>query len=236
MIIGLTRVRNEAAIIKDTLDHFGQWCDQIFVYDDASTDDTVEICEAHDKVAGIILGTVWSSDRLNAEHLHRQELLQFARKQSTPDWFIYFDADERIDWDFTGYEDYDAVRMKLFDFYITESDKDKPYSERQYLGPEYRQIIFMFRNRPDAGYWMPDQREVAFMEPVKILEAGFVKHYGKAISVEEWEKACDYYWRYFPEPYKTKWLLRKGKAVHTRSDFHRPLITWDEKESKGVPL
>lgn len=237
MIVGLTRIRNEAEIIQDTLDHMSEFCERIYVYDDASTDDTVSICKAHPKVAKVLVNPVWKPNRIVEEYRNRQDLLEMARRDTpAADWFIYMDADERIDWDFQGYEDYDAVKMRLFDFYITEEDQDKPYTERQWLGPEYRDITFMFRNRPDAGYFTPDQREVYFREKHKPVQMGYVKHYGKAISIEEWEKTCDYYWLNFPEPYKSKWLKRKGGAIHTESDFGRPLIRWEEKETKGVPL
>ena len=66
----------------------------------------------------------------------------------------------------------------------------------------------------------------------KVLRAGYVKHYGKAISVEEWEKTCDYYAEW-PEPYGSKWAARRGKAIHTESDFGRPLILWEDKDRFG---
>jgi len=238
MIVGLTRIRNEEDIIQDTLDHMAEFCERIYVFDDASTDRTVDICKAHPKVGKVLVNPQWRRDRLTEEYRNRQMLLEMARDDSPKArWFVYMDADERIDWDFKGYESYDAVAMRLFDYYIAEGDKDKPYTEREYLGPEYRTIKMMFRNRPDAKYYRRDQREIAFLSgKVETLEAGYVKHYGKAISLEEWEKTCDYYWLNFPEPYRSKWLKRKGHAVHTESDFGRPLITWDEKEKKGVLL
>ena len=55
------------------------------------------------------------------------------------------------------------------------------------------------------------------------------QHYGKSLSVEHWEGTSDYYIRHFPfETYGRKWLDRKGQAIHTRSDFMRPLYEWGE--------
>lgn len=69
-----------------------------------------------------------------------------------------------------------------------------------------------------------------------IENLGYVRHYGKAISVEEWEKTCDYYGKHFPQ-YSEKWEKRKGKAVHNGvSDFGNKLISWKEKEQKGFLL
>lgn len=229
-LVGITRIRNEEAIIQDTLD-FYSFCDALYVYDDASTDDTLKICKAHRKVKGLVEGKVWDHDRHTAEHQNRQSVLDEARKDN-PTWIIYFDADERIDYDFKGYQDYDGVIMKLFDYYITEEDKDSPYHQRKWLGPEYRNILMMFRNTPDVRYWFKDQREATLKPRAKILSAGYVKHYGKAISIEQWEETCEYYSKHFPE-YSKKWQARKGKAIHTLSDMGRPLIRWAEKEPKA---
>jgi len=48
-LIGITRVRNEALILRDTLDYVGKHVDAIVAYDDASTDRTLEILGGHQK-------------------------------------------------------------------------------------------------------------------------------------------------------------------------------------------
>lgn len=234
MIAGITKIRNESGIIADTIEHFSQWCDRIYIYDDASTDDTPDICAQYD-IVQLKRGAEWSTDRWNAERDHRQIALEMAQADK-PDWIIQFDADERFEMPF-GWSNFDAVRMKLFDFYITDEDSHLPYTERRWLGPEFRTIIMMYRNHPDIRFTIPDQREMKLPPGFRIMNAGYVRHYGKAISVEQWEKTCDYYATYFPEPYKTKWANRKGKAIHRGlSDFGRPLITWDLREMKGVRI
>jgi hypothetical protein len=63
----------------------------------------------------------------------------------------------------------------------------------------------------------------------RVLTALYCQHYGKSLSVEHWEETCDYYIQHFPfETYGRKWLDRKGRAIHTQSDFMRPLYEWDE--------
>jgi hypothetical protein len=42
-LIGITRLRNEALILRDTLDYVGKDVDAIIAYDDASVDRTLEI-------------------------------------------------------------------------------------------------------------------------------------------------------------------------------------------------
>jgi hypothetical protein len=63
-LIGVTRVRNEALILRDTLDYAGKHVDAIVAYDDASTDRTLEILGGHPKVALIVTALVLAPLRL----------------------------------------------------------------------------------------------------------------------------------------------------------------------------
>lgn len=237
-ITGITRICNEEGIIKDTLDHVASLVDEIYVYDDCSTDRTVEICTKHPKVVRIVQGKEWkggSFERNKAEGELRQIIYEEALK-GNPDWVYYFDADEIASFegiDFTA----DAYELRLFDFYITEEDKNKYWLERKMMGCEYRDIMMLFRVMPGIIF---HQRE-PWLPECNIKQAGYVKHYGKAISIEEWEKTCDYYIHERGDDkkfdiFKKKWLARKGKAIHTLSDFGRPLIQWHEREKKGILL
>jgi hypothetical protein len=233
-IIGTLRVRNEESIITDTIEHLSEFCDKIYIYDDVSTDNTFNICLDHPKVTQVIQGKAWDLNRERAEFENRQDLyLEAIKDCSDNDWLVYIDADERIEFDWALLNNnIDAVRMRLFDFYITPEDKDSKYYERKYIGPEFRDILFAFRVGATLGYHKNDQRQCSLKRGSKIIQSGFVKHYGKAISVDEWEKTCDYYGNFFPK-YSKKWLSRKGQAIHTLSDFNRPLILWDDRHDKA---
>lgn len=213
----------------------------IIVYDDFSEDNTVEICRKHASILKVITGKYWDSNRARAEYENRENLLKVTKEYAKEiDWLVYQDADERIDFDWAKLKELDksviAIRMKLFDYYITSEDVYDNYSLRKWIGPEYREIIMAFRNLPHLSYTLPDQREVGLGKEGIILNEGFVKHYGKAISVEDWEKKCDYYSDHFPM-YSEKWRKRKGKAVHNfESDFGRKLIKWEQKEELGINL
>ena len=236
-IIGITIIRNEGDIIKDTLNHFSTICGGgIVVVDDASTDDTYSKCLGHPAVIEVIKNEDWESDRINAQGKLRNIALTSARKNNTK-WLFYFDADERPEIDIEALDEnsFDAVAMRLFDFYITPEDVDKPYKSRTKMGPEYRDILMLFRDTPEISF-NKNNRELTLPKTYRKLKRGYVKHYGKAISIKEWEETCDYYDKNMRKQYGDKWAKRRGKAIHTISDFGYPLITWDEKEAKGVPM
>lgn len=242
IIRGLVKVRNEEAIIKDTLDRWAKFCTGgIYVYDDVSNDRTVEICRAHPAVKAVIVGDFWDPDREKAEWWNRQMILTRAQQDSGPDdWFVYFDADEHP-YNFTDYElferaDVKAIAMRLYDIYITPEDVDLPYTDRNWIGPEFRTIVMFFRNSAHLSYNKPDQRIVDLEPGIQIPIHGDIKHYGKGFSVEQWEATCDYYIRFWPK-YSEKWRKRKGKAVHEDmlSDFGNKLIRWEDR-ARGFSL
>src|SRR6187551_2243825 len=152
-LIGITRVRNEALILRDTLDYVGKDVDAIVAYDDASTDRTLEILREHPKVALIVTNRSWEANieaRRIAEGRHRGLLLQTAREHLQFDWMFCFDPDERVTGDLRRYmelahfSDYDGARVQLFDAYMTPGDQT-PYQAnrelldfRRFFGPERR--------------------------------------------------------------------------------------------------
>lgn len=242
-IRGLMKVRNEEHIIKDTLDNWASFCTGgIYIYDDVSTDKTVEICRAHPAVKEVIEGEFWDPDREKAEWWNRQMVLMRAQQDSGPDdWFVYFDADEHI-YNFEKYELFldpkiNAIACRLYDIHITPEDVNKRYDEREWVAPEFRTIIFFFRNSPHLKYHLPDQRIVTLPPDVgNIPIHGDIKHYGKGFSVEQWEQTCDYYIKFWPK-YSDKWRKRKGKAVKEdyMSDFGNRLIKWKDR-TRGFTL
>jgi len=84
----------------------------------------------------------------------------------------------------------------------------------------------LWRNNEYFEYIGPNRREPSGEKcTVSMFNC---QHYGKAISIDQWEETCDYYYNFFPEPYKSKWFKRKGQAIHEISDFGRSLYNWGE--------
>lgn len=230
MICGITRVRNEALIIADTIAHYLKCCRHIVLYDDASTDDTVAIAK---KVAGdrltVIQGTQWAKVRRPEETRHRAIVLEEARRLGY-EWALCFDADERLHGKFPEFTA-DGYTFRLFDGYLTEH-KQAPFdgelaSLPRMWGPEYRDILILFR--VSASRFIGDGNRCPLTAGRIERAPMYVKHYGKCISVEQWEETCAYYstpgW---PDRYRDKWTARMGKAIHTVSDFGQPLMTWND--------
>lgn len=233
-IIGLTKIRNEEKIIKETLDHWGSYCTGgIYIVDDASTDKTRAICREHPAVKAVLETEYWDADRERAEYVNRQRVLDRAKQDATEeDWFVYFDADERLyfhDWYLMFEKGVGAIACRLYDVYITPEDANLSHRERKWVGPEYRTIVFFFKNSPYLGYNKPDQRIVDLPGDIKVIVSGIVKHFGKGLSVEHWEETCNFYIDFWPK-YACKWLARKGKAIKHNylSDFGNKLIKFND--------
>jgi glycosyltransferase involved in cell wall biosynthesis len=241
-LIGITRLRNEELILRDALDYVGNHVDAIIAYDDASTDGTLEILRGHPKVVLVVANGSWEQDieaRRIAEGRHRGLLQQIARARLQFEWMFCFDPDERVTGDLRGFlagplaSECDGMRVRLFDAYMTPDDH-APYRPnrallgfRRFFGPEQRDILMLWRNRPEVFFGKQHAREPGGVE--RVQTDLYCQHYGKSLSIDHWEETCDYYVRHFPfETYGRKWLDRKGRGIHTQSDFMRPLFEWGD--------
>lgn len=96
-IVAFIQMYNESTLgnLVRCLENCKQWADEIVIYDDASTDDSVEVARRYTE--HIILGKV---NNHSAELEHKQELLEYALKLQ-PDWIMWIDCDEILDRDAT---------------------------------------------------------------------------------------------------------------------------------------
>lgn len=249
-LLSMIRVRNEELIIADTLEHLASFSDIIVAYNDASTDGTFEILKSHPKVGLVISNQRWLKsieERQIAETRHRGLLLQEARRRWNFRWCLCADADERYIGDIRSFvtrppekQTPAGIRIQLFDAYMTPKDQSPHASglplinSREMFGPERRDILMLWKNSDAVIFRGLDSREPQV--PGMIETRFYCQHYGKSLSEEHWESTCNYYIDHFPyEPYGKKWTERKGKAIHSASDFGRPLFRWgDELFSNAI--
>jgi hypothetical protein len=75
------------------LENCKKWADDIIIYDDSSTDDSVNIAEKYTK--NIILG---KKNEWTRETFHKQEILEYIHNmEKKPKWLLWIDCDEIID-------------------------------------------------------------------------------------------------------------------------------------------
>lgn len=89
-IVGMLRVKNEARWIERVLRSISPLCEEIFVFDDHSTDDTPEIASR--------LGTrVYLSPYEGLNEVRDKNYLLELVAQKQPDWVLCIDGDEELE-------------------------------------------------------------------------------------------------------------------------------------------
>ena len=74
-IVGTYRVKNEERFIEKSLESVMDICSEIVIYDDNSTDKTVEICSSFDKVVDIVCSQLTvSKDDVTSESSFVEDL------------------------------------------------------------------------------------------------------------------------------------------------------------------
>lgn len=237
-LIGLLRIKDEAAIIEDTLNHMAQFCKRVYVFNDASSDYTHQLCRLHPVVAQIISETKWDNNQEFVQSAQRNTLLEFAKVQEpTESHFIYMDADERIcNYDFKDCKKYDVVIMDLFNAVMTEEDDESMVHmplKRKYYDPAARQIPFIFSRKAMYHGGIKCERYPKLPPPLpgvqpSVIKKGLVQHFGRAISHEEWDATCEHYINNVPV-LAEKWKGEKERGA-IRKDI-KNLKTWEEIET-----
>lgn len=246
-LVGLTRVKDEEMMMQEHLDHMAQFCDEIWVYDDLSSDGTYEIAKKHPKVKEVMqtskhwkpkkYGIVKDPLELGKKN---QKLMDKASKESRADWFVFMDVDEFLDENLIKElpkllqdKKYDAICLELYDFFITEKDKDRLYKGdlqaiRPYCGTEYRHQLILWRNIKGLYFREGTHREPNGLKKSRTLYSHHkIKHYGKAKSVEDYKKKTELYRKYRPQLMKSKFKYTQAPVRKDKSDLGK-LVTWEE--------
>ncbi|BBX73755.1 peptidoglycan DD-metalloendopeptidase family protein [Mycobacterium shinjukuense] len=99
-ILGLFRVQNGADVLPRVLDSLSGWCDDIYVIEDRSTDNTAQILAQHPAVTNVVHArsdlpaTAWLiPEPPGLELMYR--MADFCR----PDWIVMIDSDQVVEAD-----------------------------------------------------------------------------------------------------------------------------------------
>lgn len=135
-------VKDEADIISQTFGNAVTWCDQIYVFDNGSTDGTWEILQKlAKKFPNIVL---FGHDNRDFSDTIRSEIFNaFKSRGEYGDWWCKLDADELyIDHPHRFLtrvpEPYDLVFGSSFQYYFTERDLQRFTKTRRYTVLMYR--------------------------------------------------------------------------------------------------
>ena len=237
-ITSLLRIRNEELLLEDTLRSLSKFSDEVYIFSDASSDDSVKICEIFPKVKKVLQNHFHSENQSYVQTAQRKLLLDYAKADSKNKWFLSSDADDRFYFDWDKLDKYDKQKINMIyfrtvDAYLTPDDfkdykrGDKLEDSRKWFGVETREIGLLFNREADYDLKIPACRQPQIENEKKIV-AGHVLHYGKSIGIKHWNDKCLYYQKSVPQ-LAEKWKKRKGKAIHAGvSDFGTELITKKE--------
>ncbi len=150
-------VRNESGkFLRDMLSHAAQYIDNAVILDDASEDDTVEVCKE-------VLKDIPCKIVSNKEHKFSNEVV--LRKQlwdltvaENPDWILCLDADEIFEDSIKNVikrlidqPDFDYYAFRFYDMWDPEH-----YREDTYWHAHKRYRVLLLRYRPDFEYKWKD--------------------------------------------------------------------------------
>lgn len=86
---------NEECILPFTLDHYSRFCEQIFVYDNMSTDGSDEVYKQYDNVVVV----KWSgpeANEINEQYYLELKNNQYKKRSRDCDWVVVCDCDEFV--------------------------------------------------------------------------------------------------------------------------------------------
>ena len=146
-------VHNEAnRYLKTVLEHALKYVDKVIIIDDASTDNTVEVCE------NILKNTPHKIIKNKVSLFHKEHKLRTLQWNETlkmkPDWILFLDADDIFEdimkfksKELTSNPDVDVYKFRYFDMW-----NENEYREDEYWSAHYRYKPFLIRYQPKFKY------------------------------------------------------------------------------------
>jgi hypothetical protein len=166
-LFGVCFVKNEDDIIADSVTHAAQFCDKVFVIDNASTDRTWDI------VNGLQLDNlvpVCSKDFIFRDYLRLRFMETRKEELGIDNWWYIFDADEfLLEEPFEAIaqaeaEGADCIAIGMVNFYITidefrqmqKGEREETWCDRKYYIPYESGKIEFVKNTKYLDYGVCD--------------------------------------------------------------------------------
>lgn len=190
-------LHNEAdRFLEQVLETCCEYIDEAIIIDDASTDETVEICRkvfSKNNISHKII--VNEKSMFSNEHLLREKQWDETLKMN-PDWILFLDADEIFENSFKNNirylmenNDVDAYCFRLYDFW-----NKTQYRSDKYWNAHTRHVPFLIRYQPNFKYRFRKTKQHCGRMPKNVLVLPFVnsdlrlKHLGWSIEADRVEK------------------------------------------------
>lgn len=198
-------VRNEAdRFLKEILEHARQYIDNAVIIDDASSDNTVELCR--ETLKDIPLRLVELKDSIfGNEYLLRRRQWEETIK-TNPDWILNLDADEIFEEDavlkikeLINQAEIDVYCFRLYDFW-----DEQHYREDQFWQAHFFYRPFLIRYLPGFPYRWRETAQHCGRLPENILNLSYanselrVKHFGW-LREEDRKSKYERYMRFDPD-------------------------------------
>jgi glycosyltransferase involved in cell wall biosynthesis len=185
-LFGVCFVKNEEDIISDSVEHAAQFCDKVFVVDNASTDRTWEIVKGL-KLANLV--PVCSKDFVFRDYLRLRFMDTKKEDLGLNNWWYVFDADEfLLDDPFAAIakaeeEGADCIAVNVINFRLTkeeirdaeENGRHETWRDRKHYVLYESGPVKFFKNTQYADYIICDFRPLGITK--ECSQRLFMKHY-----------------------------------------------------------
>lgn len=201
-IICVMCIHNESLNLKECLEHLNNYVDKFVVFDDESTDNSIEILKQFPKVANIITEKQEGAHRWRERH-NRETVIRRAKEVSDADetWVLCIDPDERFEMRFL--EDIrkiiDNNPGKAISIHMRELwDAIDQYRNDGIWDRKRKTLLFPLSDKMTYDYENEHHNPWTYRELTEVVELDYSLYHLKMIKEEDREERRQLYNRLDP--------------------------------------